>query len=241
MKNEKSFLQDKVMTCPLCGEDFETKLVRPKILKETVADFDLRPLHEGIDLLKYDVTMCRNCGYATLTEDFKPISGEQKEAVWKEVSRKYQPDYNLLPVVFSYQDAIERYKYAMATVLAKKGSASEKAMICLEMGWVFRGQADEMKQLHPEQKPERKKLRKQEMVCLKKALDCFCKARKEESFPIRNMDDNTLGYLIAALAFEVGEGELARQELIRISEREDLTEELKDKIEELKKRILIEG
>ena len=51
---EKDFIYDKTMECPVCGQHFSTKIMKTGKNKLIGTDQDLRPRYEGIDAVKYD-------------------------------------------------------------------------------------------------------------------------------------------------------------------------------------------
>ena len=61
---EEDMVFDKSFTCPLCDKEFKAKMVRAGKVRTLESDRDLRPRHENIDTLKYDIIACPYCGYA---------------------------------------------------------------------------------------------------------------------------------------------------------------------------------
>ena len=68
---EEDLLFDKSFTCPVCDEEFHSKMVRTGKVKLLSADSDLRPKYQMVDSLKYDALVCPHCGYAALSRFFK--------------------------------------------------------------------------------------------------------------------------------------------------------------------------
>ena len=62
---EEDLLFDKSFTCPVCDEEFHSKMVRTGKVKLLSADSDLRPKYQMVDSLKYDALVCPHCGYAS--------------------------------------------------------------------------------------------------------------------------------------------------------------------------------
>ena len=65
--DEREFLIEKTFECPICGRKFKSIMPKAAKTKLLSTDMDLRPVHENVDLTKYDVIVCQNCGYAALT------------------------------------------------------------------------------------------------------------------------------------------------------------------------------
>ena len=55
VKQEKDFVIDKKVRCPVCDKEFPIKAVLATKLKRLEPDFDLRPNYEHIDKIKYDL------------------------------------------------------------------------------------------------------------------------------------------------------------------------------------------
>lgn len=84
---EKDLIYDKTFTCPVCGEDFTSKIMKTGRAKLLRTDLDLRAKYEGIDAMKYDVLLCPACGYAALSRYFSTIgSGSAQAKLIKEKS-----------------------------------------------------------------------------------------------------------------------------------------------------------
>ena len=134
LQMEQDFLFDKTYTCPVCDSEFKAKTVKVGKAKLIGTDMDLRPKYEGIDLLKYDIVLCPHCGYAALTRYYKILSSFQAKRIREIISKafKAQKESN---EIYSYEEALERYKLALANTIVKQGKASEKAYICLKAGW----------------------------------------------------------------------------------------------------------
>ena len=75
--NEADYIFDKNMECPVCGRSFKTKKVRAGKARFLGTDSDLRPLHEGVDTVKYDAVVCLHCGYASLERVFTNVTEKQ--------------------------------------------------------------------------------------------------------------------------------------------------------------------
>lgn len=52
---EDMFLLEKGIRCPVCDKVFKTKMIKNGRVKRLESDKDLRPRHQYIDTLKYDI------------------------------------------------------------------------------------------------------------------------------------------------------------------------------------------
>ncbi len=233
---EKDFIYDKSFTCPVCDSTFTSRVMKTGKAKLVSMDLDLRPRYVGIDATKYDVELCPQCKFAALTRYFTAMSASQIHMIKEQITPKvklqpHSEDY------YTYEEAIERYKIALVCAMVKKAKNSEKAYICLKSAWLLRGYREELeskRQLLPQKREE---LMQQEMEYLQNAFKGFVEAQKSERYPMCGMDEYTMDYLTAALAYEVGELDMASQYVSRIL-ASAANNRVKDKARDLKESIV---
>lgn len=233
---ETDFLFDKTYTCPVCDKDFRTRTVKVGKAKLLGTDSDLRPKYDKIDSLKYDIILCPNCGYAALSRYFKVITPPQAKLVKENISK----GFHRLPEkqIYDYDDALERYKLALANAIVKRGKASEKAYICLKMAWLSRAKSESLDFTDPNYDIEKKKCKADEMELLKSALEGFLAARQSESFPMCGMDETTVDYLISVTAIKFEQYDVASKLVAGILLSPNANARMKDKARDLKQEIL---
>lgn len=235
---EKDFLFDKKYECPVCYEPFKAKTVRSGKLRLMGTDKDLRPLYEQMEPIKYDVVLCPHCGYAALTRYFGGLTAGQIKSVRENISSSFQAPESAGDI-YTYEEALNRYKLCLANAIVKRGKASEKAYICLKAGWLLRSMREE---LDPEEADYDNKLqstREQEKEFLKNALEGFISARQSESYPICGMDEITLEYLIAVLAMEFEQYEVASKLIANVLVSPSANRRTKDRAREIKEELLV--
>ncbi len=233
---EKDFIYEKSYTCPVCDKTFSSRVMKTGKAKLVSMDLDLRPRYVGIDATKYDVELCPHCKYAALTRYFTALTAGQIHLIKEQISNKvklqpHSEDY------YTYEEAIERYKIALVCAMVKKAKNSEKAYICLKSAWLLRGYREELesrRQLLPQQREE---LTQQEMEYLENAFKGFVEAQKSERYPMCGMDEYTMDYLTAALAYEVGELDMSSQYVSRLL-ASMANNRVKDKARDLKEMIV---
>ncbi len=237
--NEEDYLFDKKYKCPVCESDFEAKTVRTGKVRMKNVDIDLRPDYDELDQNKYDVIACPACGYAALGRYFPTLNKYQIDDIRVKICMNYKHEPNREPV-YSYEYAKRLYQLALANAVVKKAKNSEKAYICMKTAWVIRG---ETQRLDPEEEgyeAKKKENEAQEKELLENALNGFIMARQSEEFPIAGMDSTTLDYLIAALAVETGQREIASKMISDILVSRTANSRIKDKARFLKE-MLAEG
>ena len=233
---EKDFIYEKSYTCPVCDKTFSSRVMKTGKAKLVSMDLDLRPRYVGIDATKYDVELCPHCKYAALTRYFTALTAGQIHLIKEQISNKvklqpHSEDY------YTYEEAIERYKIALVCAMVKKAKNSEKADICLKSAWLLRGYREELesrRQLLPQQREE---LTQQETEYLENAFKGFVEAQKSERYPMCGMDEYTMDYLTAALAYEVGELDMSSQYVSRLL-ASMANNRVKDKARDLKEMIV---
>ena len=196
---EQDFLFDKSFTCPICDKEFKARTVKIGKAKLAGSDLDLRPRYEQIDLLKYDIIMCPSCGYAALSRFFKFVTSPQAKNIKKTISTTFKPQKETKEI-YTYDEALERYKLTLANAIVKQTRASEKAYICLKTAWLLRGKAEHLDKNLPDYEAQKKQCEDEENEFLRNALEGFLAARQTESFPMCGMDEPTVDYLIAVTA-----------------------------------------
>ena len=192
---EEDVLYDKRYTCPVCDIGFTSKTVRAGKIKLAGKDTDLRAIYEVADPHKYDVIACENCGYAALGKYFGKLSTRQMRDIRDQVGTNFKGISNNKDL-FTYDDALLRYKLALVCSIVKHAKASEKGYTTLKMAWVLRGKRLSLKPGDS----SAKQLYEEEMECITNAYDCFVEALANEMMPIAGMDESTIKYLMAELA-----------------------------------------
>ncbi|MBQ9140407.1 MAG: DUF2225 domain-containing protein [Lachnospiraceae bacterium] len=229
---EKDLVYDRAFTCPVCDNKFTAKVMKTGKARLLGMDVDLKPKYEGIDAVKYDVQVCPKCKYAALTSYFPSILSTQAKLIRENISNQvnfvvHNDD------IYTYEEALERYQLALACAIVKLARNSEKAYVCLRYAWTLRGYLECVVE-----EEEEERVKAQEQECLKNALEGFINARQKESLPICGMDQNTLDYLIAALAYKVNRDDVAAKMISGILTSTTATSRIKDKARGLKQLIL---
>ena len=234
---EKDLILDKTVECPICEMKFTTKMMKSGKAKLLGTDLDLRTKYEGLDATKYDAVRCSHCGFSALSRYFVRLTPTQtkmiKENICSCVKITESGDE-----IYSYEEAIERYKLTLACAVVKQAKASEKGYICLKSAWLLRGYAEKLEadgELTAEKKAE---LQAEEMEYLKNAYEGFAAARASENFPVAGMDEMTVDYLLAVLAFEIGNIQVASSMISRVLTAPGAGQRMKDKARDLKEMIV---
>lgn len=236
---ESDFVFAKTYTCPVCDTEFRSKTVKIGKAKLIGTDLDLRPKYEIIDSLKYDVILCPKCGYAALSRYFQYITDPQAKLIKTHISTNF---HNNPPKgdIYTYDEAIERYKLALANAIVKRGKNSEKAYICLKMAWVVRGKIENLDQNQPDYKQVLEQCKQEEDELLKNSLEGFLAARQAESFPMCGMDESTVDYLISVMSMRFDQLDVAAKLVSNIILSPTTNKRMKDKARDLKELLVLQ-
>ena len=234
--NEEDYLFDKKYKCPICDSDFESKTVRTGKVRMKSVDVDLRPDYSEVDLTKYDIIACPECGYAALGRYFTTLNKYQIDDIRNKICMNYKKQ-KFTDSIYTYEHARSLYQLALANAVVKKAKNSEKAYICLKTAWVIRGETQRLDQDDADYEKKKKENDSQELELLKNALNGFIMARQSEDFPIAGMDSTTLDYLIAALAYETDQFDISSKMISELLMSRTANSRIKDKARALKELV----
>ncbi len=237
--NEADIVFDKTMECTVCGKSFKTKVVRAGKARLVYSDTDLKPVYQGFEPLKYDVIVCEHCGYAATTRSFGHVTPGQIKLIREVIGASFSGIAHD-EKIYTFNDAIERYKLALANAMVMRGKTSEKAYLCLKLAWLYRS----MYQGIPESNDVMIKLRngfiEEEKKYIQSAYEGFTESYSTENPPICGMDENTITYLLADLARRCGDMDNCKKFLSTVLTSRNATSKLKDRARDLKELILQE-
>lgn len=236
---EEDLLFDKSYTCPVCDNEFKSKMVRTGKVRLIGADTDLRPKYFGVDSLKYDAILCPCCGYAALNRYFNFVMSGQAKNIREKISStfRYQPE---LGKTYTYDDALLRHKMALLNTIVKNGKNSERAYTCLKMAWLYRGKREQLMR-GEHKKEELQTLIGEEMTLLTNAFEGFEAAFDKEDFPMCGMDEYTMMYLLAELARRIGKTDVAKRYVSKVLVARGAQKRIKEKAFDLKEKLQGKG
>lgn len=234
---EEDYLYDKTHECPVCYAKIKARTMKMAKAKLSRTDLDLRPVYENIEPLKYDVVVCPHCGYTALGRYFKGLMAYQIKAIKELISVSFHPtDEGKL--VFTFEEALERYKLCLANAIVKRAKASEKAYICLKTGWLLRSMGESIKDTLKNAETKKAELKEQETEFLKNALDGFITAKQSEHYPICGMDEDTVDYIIAVLAIYDGRYDIASKLISNLLASRTVSHRMKEKTRDAKEYLI---
>lgn len=234
---EEDMLFDKTYECPICDHSFKERTLRTGKARLLGTDQDLRAKFEGIEPLKYDVVMCPKCGYTAISRYFGPLPAPQKKMIVEKISSKFK-ERTEHPQIFTYEDAINRYKLALVNAMVKMAKASEKAYICLRAGWLVRSYVESLTEAENQDEKKITEMQNLENEFLQSAYDGFIKARESEGYPMCGMDESTVDYLLATLSMRFGHFDVASKIISSLLVSPSCNNRMKDKVRDLKEELV---
>lgn len=184
-------------TCPICQQSFEATKVRSK-LKMVRQDNDFNVIYEQLNPLYYAVWFCPSCGYAAQDTVFSEVYERHVEKI-KEFLQTC--DINIdFPGTRSREQAILLFKLAIFYSELTSAKDSRLGGLYLRLGWLYREAEDD----------------KKEQIALLKAMEHYEAAITKESFPIGNMNEITVEYIVAQLQYRTGDDDTAYRSLSRL-------------------------
>ncbi|MDF2944273.1 MAG: hypothetical protein K0S01_3131 [Herbinix sp.] len=234
--SEEDIIFDKTFTCPVCDNEFKSKMVKSGKVKLLTLDTDLRPLYQHTDPLKYDAIVCPHCGFAALNRFFQYVSTAQAGLIKKNISANFK-GLKEAGNVFSYDDAIGRHKLALVNAIVKKSKTSERAYTCLKTAWILRGKAENLPKNTPDYDKQIEALKAEELDFIDKAYVGFDEAFSKEAFPMCGMDESTITLLMAELARRTGKADVASRWISKVLISRDANERIKSKARDIKDMI----
>ena len=143
--------------------------------------------------------------------------------------------------IYNYDDAILRHKMALACTVVKRGKSSEKAYTCLKLGWLCRGKRELLMKGDDSLKEEIAALADEEKECLENAFAGFKDAFSKEDFPMCGMDQHTMMFLLAELAYRTGHPEDSKFYCSKVLTARDANSRIKNKALDLKEKLQNKG
>lgn len=238
---ETDFLLLKSVTCPVCENAFRTLAIKSGRARRKEPDVDLRPRFEYIDTNKYDIASCPKCGFTAIHRYFSHLAPVHAKLIREGVlsQLKTPPAKNITQLeVVDYDTAIELYKIALYTSVVKKAKNSEKAYTCLKIAWVLRGKMEELSLDEEKNKEAIEACQKDYDTFYQQAFDGFVKAMSSETYPMAGMDQSTVDFLIAAMAYNLEKYEYAARFVSEIIVSQTAPSNVKNRARDLKDLIV---
>ncbi len=179
-------LYSKKVTCPVCKKQFSSMKAKVNSCKVEKKDEDFCTHYVDLNPLYYEIFVCPFCAYSAAENSFEEITEIEikllKDAFsGRTVGRSFCTQRGL-------NDAVAACKLAIHTAELRKAKSSTLAGLCLKLAWLYRFAGD-----------------KQEEIFLKYALQNYLAAFDNEEFPIGNLNEISMMYLLGELSRRLGQ------------------------------------
>lgn len=239
-RTDEDYIFDKKMTCVVCDKPFTTKILKSNRARRLESDADLRPRYENIDTLKYGICSCPNCGYSAMHSAFSHVSSRQINNIKEQVCVHFLPEDRSSWTSYTYDQAIRMHAMALQCAEAKMAKNGEKAYLHMLMAWLYREKQKEAEQITIDELrvQETENCRVQADEHYLAAFEGFQQAMMNEMFPIAGLNQPTLEYIIAYMAFYFGKLEVSAKLIGSVLTTSSASRNVKDRALELKSEII---
>lgn len=185
-------------TCPVCGETTRIVKTRARLIAVDT-DMDFCVHYKDFNPYYYTIWVCEHCGYAA---DEKHFLAHMPERTKKKIQDFLQGRKNgfAFSEERSHPEAVAAFKLAIFYAELIDAPLSQRAGMYLALAWLFR---------------EREEWDKEEPL-LRKAVELYDQSLMNERYPMGNLTDTTVIYLIGAIYYRLGERDKTTQYLSRI-------------------------
>lgn len=215
MAEEQTILQEMIYEkdykCPICKQIIKQKMVKASKNKLIEVEFDLNAKYEKTNPLYYEMIVCEVCGFAQLNKRETKLTPLESKLIQEKVcnsfgGRKYSTYYTA-------EEAVERYKLGLLNAMVRDATEGEKGYIALKIAWVYREIGDEA----------------EEKRFIEEALTCFLNAYQREGFPIFELEEDIVCYLIAALSYQLEDYKQTLDWIQVLLKKKDVSPKLRDR------------
>jgi len=237
---EEEFIFDKRMVCTVCDKPFTTKVLKSNRARRIGSDADLRPRFEYIDTLKYGICSCPNCGYSAMHSVFPNLMSRQVNNIKEQVCAHFLPEDRSEWTSYTYDQALRLHGLALQCAEAKMAKDGEKAYLHLIISWLYREKEKEANEIAREELRELavKNYREQAEEHYLAAFEGFQQAMMNEMFPIMGLNQPTVEYLLAYMAYYFDKLEVSAKLIGSVLTSSSATRNVKDRALELKSEII---
>ena len=227
---EKDLVLQKSVQCPICDHKFKVLQVKSAKVKRIGADSDTRPHYQNIDPLKYEVIVCPHCGYAAMNKYFVHVSATQMRWIKDAVTKNFTPLSDDVPEIYTADEAVDRYKLALVSAMAKHARLSEKSLICLRIAWIRRDQVKEMANANAVEVGKKKQITEEYEGFYRQAYEGYTKACSTET----GLNSTAIEFLLANMAIHFKEYNTAAKLISSLLGNPNTNPRVKDRCLDLK-------
>ncbi len=214
------YLFEKEIICPVCGNTFKTTKLKSRRARLVNVETDLRPEYNVVDSVAYDTISCTFCRYTASNTNFDDVTQEHKDLLINGIANNVTKNEHSF--VYTYEYAMDRYKFAILSSRIKKAPNSECAFYFMKLAWLNRAVGDKVR----------------EYYFLEQAYEGYCKAFNEEDFPIMGNDEHTFKLIAGEIARRIGRTEEAKKWIGSLLVDRTIADKIKQRAQDIKHLIL---
>jgi len=202
MTVRKTFVVERV--CPVCEK--MTRIVKTRSRLNVLArDMDGCIHYENFNPCYYTIWVCEHCGFAADEATFISKLPERYLKVLRNalLTRNIKFPFNEERTI---ENALTAFRLALKYQEILKGKSSKRAKYNHQVAWIYREDGDKY----------------MEEEFLKRAVEFYEDALATEHFPIGNLTDNAVTYIIAAIYWRLGEMQKATLYLSQLINDQEL-------------------
>lgn len=192
----KTFVVEKV--CPICEKKFRVVKTRSRIMV-VKRDDDACIHYADFNPYYYTIWVCEHCGFAADEKTFTTKMPDRHLVILRAVLLTKN-----IKIPFTEErtlgNASTAFRLALKFLDLIHGKSSKKAKYAHQLAWIYREAGDW----------------DQEKEFLTKAAEHYEDALMRESFPIGELTDNAVMYLVAAICHRIGDDKKATTYLSRL-------------------------
>lgn len=223
--DHSTYLFDKQLTCPVCGETITVKNIRTSKLRLKQVEPDYRQVYTDFDPLWYNVWVCTHCYYANFSTDFSEIRDRDLKRI-KELSHRVQDTFGAYPDgPVSLIQVLTGYYLMLYWFQQLKPDLEKLGKLWLRLSWLYQDiQEEELS-----------------IAATKKALEYFENLLKDLTVKTTAAQDQYLYLLVAELTLKMGNIAEARNffrhSITLKGGNERMKEQAQNRIQELKSKL----
>lgn len=202
MANEFTFVVEK--TCPVCGQETRVVKVKSRLMIQRTDD-DYCCHYRDFNPYFYTILACEHCGYAADEKHFLTTLPDRHRTILQNFLKEKRVNF-IFTEERKLPDAVASYQLAIYCAEAINAPLSRMAGLSLRLSWIYR--LMEMKD--------------EEMVWAHKAIDLYERSLMTERYPVENLTDFMVMYLLATLFNRVGDREHCASYLSRLINDKEL-------------------
>ena len=193
---KKTFVVEKI--CPVCEKEFRVVKTRSRLMV-TKRDDDGCTHYENFNPYYYTVWVCEHCGFAADETTFTTKIPDKHLTILRAVLLTKN-----IKILFveerTLENAATSFRLAIKFQELIRGKSSKRAKYAHQLAWIYREAGDKT----------------QEDECITKAIEFYEDALMRESFPIGELTDNAVMYIVAALCNRLGNRKKATSYLSKL-------------------------